>query len=732
MKSGKILLFIFIAASIISFAKSYTYADEAIKYPSKYPDYVYEYLGNDKYEKFNRKMFNFNCGLNKYAIRPVHIIWASIMPKYGMDRIKGIATNIEYPARLVSSLIQKDFETSKNETVRFLTNTTLGLGGMYDPAKRFFKIEPTNENMEQAFAKCKVKPGPYLVCPVINGTSPRGLAGRALDAALNPSCYIATPVLAIVKAGLLVNRSSYMQPLIKMIESNYADPYDITRKLYGVENYIKCRNLDRKDVLDTAIDLIKENKTIDNPEEPELVKNDVENEIETQKLTDAEIDEKKVADKIEVQDGERLSIAEIIKAGDDADSAVLNAYNEKNSRLMADKLLFDYNPQTPVTDSMRTALFDLPGVDESIWAEISIWNRCFAKRIKTSSANMSPDRDDYKFRFILQKGRKISPLAIIFPSIGEGIMSSHSVLLAKMFYDEGYSVIILGSAFQWEFARSMPEGYFPGIPSRDADYLKSVTNKIITKLENKYNYQFDKRVVIGTSFGALTALFLADKEFKNNTLNITKYISICPPVELIYAMDQVDKTAGDWERNPDNLKERVAITASKIIQISQLEDDKRKVIQELPFSDYEAKLITGFIMHQKLSDLVYTIENESFKNKNELYRQINNMSYHEYAEKYLLNEENETIDDLRYEASLHSLSDYLKNGENYVIFHSINDYLTTHEQLKKLKLYTKNKSVYYDNGAHLGFLYRAEFLEDLRNEIKDKTNQKENEIISVN
>ena len=77
-------------------------------------------------------------------------------------------------------------------------------------------------------------------------------------------------------------------------------------------------------------------------------------------------------------------------------------------------------------------------------------------------------------------------------------------------------------------------------------------------------------------------------------------------------MEQVDKTAGDWERNPDNLKERVAITASKIIQISQLEDDKRKVIQELPFSDYEAKLITGFIMHQKLSDLVYTIENESF------------------------------------------------------------------------------------------------------------------------
>lgn len=736
MNKIKIFLFTCLIIGFAFLSNVSSNAAEPVKPYCRYPDYVYEYLGYDKFEKFNRKMFNFNSGLNKYAIRPVHIIWASIMPKYGMDRIKGVATNIEYPARLVSSLIQKDFENSKNETIRFFTNTTLGLGGMYDPAKRFLKIEPSTENMEQAFAKCKLKQGPYLVCPVINGTSPRGLVGRALDAALNPSCYIATPVLAIVKAGLLVNKTSYMQPIIKMVESNYADPYDIARKLYGVENYIKCRNLDRKEVLDTAIDMIEQEKDVENDfeSEPELVQEDSENGFDTKKLSDEEIDEKRVADKTDILSGEKLSIADIIKAGDKADDAVLNAYNEKSSKLLADKLLFDYNPQNPVTDSMRTALFDLPGVDESIWAEISIWNRCFAKRIKTASVNMSPDRDDYKYRFILQKGTKVSPLVIIFPSIGEGIMSSHSVLLAKMFYDEGYSAIILGSAFQWEFAKSMPEGYFPGIPYRDADYLKSLTYKSLTHLQDKYKYRFDKRVVIGTSFGALTALFLAEKEYKNNTLGITKYISICPPVELIYAMEQVDRTADDWNKNPANLKERVAITASKIIQISQMEESERKNIDALPFSEYEAKLITGFIMHQKLSDLVYTIENESVKDKKELYRQINNMSYQNYAEKYLLDEENATIDDLKYQASLHSISDYLKNSGNYIIFHSVNDYLTTPEQLKKLKLYTGSKSVYFDNGAHLGFLYRKEFLDELKKEISlsDKENEKSGSISSEN
>ena len=271
-------------------------------------------------------------------------------------------------------------------------------------------------------------------------------------------------------------------------------------------------------------------------------------------------------------------------------------------------------------------------------------------------------------------------------------------------------------------------------PVSDADYLKSLTYKILTHLQDKYKYRFDKRVVIGTSFGALTALFLAEKEYKNNTLGITKYISICPPVELIYAMEQVDRTADDWNKNPANLKERVAITASKIIQISQMEESERKNIDALPFSEYEAKLITGFIMHQKLSDLVYTIENESVKDKKELYRQINNMSYQNYAEKYLLDEENATIDDLKYQASLHSISDYLKNSGNYIIFHSVNDYLTTPEQLKKLKLYTGSKSVYFDNGAHLGFLYRKEFLDELKKEISlnDKENEKSESISSEN
>lgn len=672
---------------------------------SKYPDYAYEYLGNDKLEKFNRKMYTFNSKLNKYALKPMHVLWASIMPQYGMDRIQGITNNIEYPIRLMSSLIQKDFKTSGRETVRFLTNSTIGLGGMFDPAKHIFKMEQANENMEQALAKCKVKPGPYMVVPGLMGTCPRGLCGKALDTALNPSSYIATPVLAAVKAGLLVNRTAYMQPVMKMIESTYADPYDITKKLYGIESHIKNSNLDKKEVLETNIDIYQQDSEMDGIENV-LKQNDEPNELAATAQNSTLAGE-----------NDEITITDIINSGGTLDDIILKSYNSNNSKLLADILLNSYNPQNPVTDSMRTALFELPDINNSIWNEMSVWNRTFGKRIKTDSINITPDRDDYKFRYILQKN-DTSPLAIVFPSIGEGINSSHSTLIAKLFHDAGYSVIIEGSAFQWEFAKSMPEDFRPGNPANDADYLKIVTGKIINHLETKHKKQFSNdRVVIGTSYGALTALFLGDKEFQNPTLGISKYISICPPVELMYAMNAIDRNTAEWNNDKSSLKDRVALTAAKVIQIAKVKKEEDIPIEKLPFTESEAKLITGFVMHQKLSDLIYTIENQNYKDKKELYKMINNMNYRDYAEKYLMADGTTSWSELDYNSSLHSISNYLKHSDNYKIYHSLNDYLTNSLQLKKLKLYTGKKSVYLDNGAHLGFLYRQEFIDELKKDI---------------
>lgn len=682
------------------------FCEEINSQPIKFPDYSQIYIGKDKYETFNRKMFDFNLRLNKYALRPIHILWASIMPKYGMDRISNITKNIEFPIRFVSTLLQRDFNATKNESIRFITNSTLGLGGMFDAAKHIFKLEPVQENMEQALAKCHVKSGCYLVMPVINSTTPRDILGRILDTMLNPSSYIATPAIAVIKAAIMVNRTYFMQPIIQMLETTYADPYDISKKMYGLENYIKCANLDRINLISNWVNKINpvSNKKTNIQENTNVNSNIVEtglasninNEFYTTDILQGRADETNILLKDHIK-----------------------KYDLENIKLTPDIILENYNPQTPVIDSMRTALLNIDGMDSKIWADFSLWNRGFYKRLKTSSINLTQGKTNYKYRYLVQK-TKNSPIAVIYPSIGESIMSTHSAMLAKLFYDKGFSVLILGSHFQWEFVKSMPDNYYPGLPEQDCNYLKLATDKIITSLETKYNCKFKNKTTIGTSFGAMMCLYMGQKEFNpNDETQNNKYIAICPPIDLFYAMQQIDKNTEEWDKNPNNLKEKVAITATKIIQLYNTKKDFQNCTLTLPFNDEEAKLITGFILHQKLSDLIYTLENASKLTSNNIYSKINNMNYFDYVNKYIANYGNKNINDIIKNSNIKNISDYLINANNYKIYHSLDDYLTNTKQLHQLKLYTGTKTILFNNGAHLGFLYRQEFLNELNKEISN-------------
>lgn len=653
----------------------------------RYCDLAKIYVGEDKFENFNRKMFALNSKLNKFIARPVHIIWSSIMPKYGIERIQCVYNNIEYPKRLASCLLQKDFAGVKSETKRFITNTTIGLGGLFDPAEKLFNLKPVSENMDQALCNCKMKSGHYVVLPILSSSCPRSLLARLIEAALDPSVYLASPLTSIIKGGFVINRTTFMQPFARMIESTYADPYDISKKLYGMENYIKTKDLDRKDLLSTDAKLI-EDKLIANTNKENL---------------------ESVAEQIK-----QIHDDEAVLGG--LDELADNSFSTASYNLAPDIWLSDYKAQSPVVDSLRTALFDYPNINKSIWNELSIWNRSFAKRIKSDKISLFPDRDDYKYKYILQKD-KTAPLAIFYPSVGEGVDSHHSVVFAKIFYDAGYSVLIQGSHFQWEFAKSMPKGYCPGLPARDVDNLKLLTGKIINKLEKEENCKFKDKLLVGTSFGGMSTLFLADKENKQNTLGISKFIAISPPIELVYAIKQADKNGEDFDYNSYDSKHKLATTAAKIIQITNKKNNPKFKFEGLPFSEEEGKLIVSFIMRQKLSDLVFTIEEANKNKKSDIYDYINNLSFKDYAEKYLLDNSGGSLEDLRYDTSLYSIASFLKENKNYKIYHSLDDFFVNKNQLEQLKLYSPTNVVCLNNGSHLGFLYRKEFQDLLKKEI---------------
>ena len=277
-----------------------------------------------------------------------------------------------------------------------------------------------------------------------------------------------------------------------------------------------------------------------------------------------------------------------------------------------------------------------------------------------------------------------------------------------------------GSHFHWEFVNSMPDGYSPGLPETDAKHVRNVTQKILENLQEKYDCEFSEKNILGTSLGAMLTLFVANLENEENLLGINRYISICPPIDLKYAIKEIDKNGGEFDKNPDSVKQKTAVTAAKILQLYQLKDAGDLNVETLPFSDEEGKLITTFIMRQKLSDLIFTLEKAPKNKKSDIYELINNMSYRDYAEKYLgitnwseaeENEENK-------KTSLYCLADYFMNNDNYKIYHSFDDYLINKTQLTKLKGFAGKNLKCLNCGAHLGFLYREEFNKALIEDMK--------------
>ena len=188
-------------------------------------------------------------------------------------------------------------------------------------------------------------------------------------------------------------------------------------------------------------------------------------------------------------------------------------------------------------------------------------------------------------------------------------------------------------------------------------------------------------------------------------------------IKLIEIIDNNDL----WKENPIDIKKRVALSASKIIQLVEKKNETKKedfTLDMLPFSEDEARLITCFVLRQKLSDIIFTLENTKTSKRTDIYDKINNIGYLDYINNYVKNDNLETLEEINAKTSLYSLKDYLVNNRNYKIYHTLDDYLVNQTQLKDLRQFAGANLVLFDKGSHLGYLYRDEFKKQL---IKDAT-----------
>jgi phospholipid-binding lipoprotein MlaA len=153
----------------------------------------------DPWEPLNTKFFEFNRQLDRWVLKPVARGYNVVVPNIVQIGVSNIFYNSRVTPRFMNNIFQGKFKGAGIEVGRFLINTTVGIGGFFDVAQRFNLTTP-EEDTGQTLGFYGVKPGPYIMVPLLGPYTVRDLAGYAGDIALNPIYWLILPTMHNIDA----------------------------------------------------------------------------------------------------------------------------------------------------------------------------------------------------------------------------------------------------------------------------------------------------------------------------------------------------------------------------------------------------------------------------------------------------------------------------------------------------------------------------------------------------
>jgi phospholipid-binding lipoprotein MlaA len=187
----------------------------------------------DPWERFNEKVFEFNRQADRLVLKPVAKVYSVVVPEPFELMIANGFDNISFVPRLINSLLQAKFVGASRELSRFLINSTLGIGGLFDAAK-YWGIEKSREDFGQTLGVWGVSPGPYLIVPFMEPMTVRDGIGRGVDSLMNPLSYVIPFIWTGIslKLGEIVNDRALNLELFQGFEESVVDLYSAVRHGY--------------------------------------------------------------------------------------------------------------------------------------------------------------------------------------------------------------------------------------------------------------------------------------------------------------------------------------------------------------------------------------------------------------------------------------------------------------------------------------------------------------------
>ncbi len=145
-----------------------------------YSDEIIEETNIDPFEDINRIVFNISDSLDEAILRPTAEIYSEYTPLFVKDSVTNFFSNIAEIDTVINQLLQGKPKLAAQDSLRFLINTTIGVGGIFDVASRM-GFERHDEDFGQTLGYWGIDSGPYVFIPFVGPSTVRDVFGIPLS-----------------------------------------------------------------------------------------------------------------------------------------------------------------------------------------------------------------------------------------------------------------------------------------------------------------------------------------------------------------------------------------------------------------------------------------------------------------------------------------------------------------------------------------------------------------------
>lgn len=192
----------------------------------------------DPFEGFNRAMYSVHSGIDSTVLKPVAKGYDYVAPEPVKTGVSNFFGNISDIPNMANNLLQGNLSGFANDLWRVLLNTTVGIGGLFDPASAL-GLEKHDQDFGQTLAKWGVGDGPYLFIPILGPGNIRDTSGKFVDLAMfDPIGNVSDiPIRNSLYASRTVDKRYNLLPADKVLEEAAFDKYQYIRNAYFQMRY---------------------------------------------------------------------------------------------------------------------------------------------------------------------------------------------------------------------------------------------------------------------------------------------------------------------------------------------------------------------------------------------------------------------------------------------------------------------------------------------------------------